>query len=65
MKEDLVHPLALNVDQITTIDVDQWGELCREHNIRSVPTLLLLENNVEVKRKTGRQSRAQIQAFCE
>jgi thioredoxin-like negative regulator of GroEL len=65
MKDDLVHPLSLNVDQITTIDVDQWKELCIEHSVRSVPTLILIENDLEVRRKTGRQSRAQLQAFCE
>jgi thioredoxin 1 len=38
---------------IEVIDIDVNPELAMEYGIRSVPTLVLLDGNVEVKRKTG------------
>jgi thioredoxin 1 len=38
---------------IEVIDIDVDTELAMEYGIRSVPTLVILEENVEVKRMTG------------
>lgn len=38
---------------IEVIDIDQNQVLANEYGIRSVPTLVLLDENVEVKRNVG------------
>lgn len=38
---------------IEVIDIDIHTELAVEYGIRSVPTLVILDGNVEVKRMTG------------
>lgn len=39
--------------ELVEIDIDEKLELAQKYNVRSVPTLILLENNVETKRQTG------------
>lgn len=53
----------LNVDQIVTIDVDEWKEETKEHNVRSVPTCILKVDGVEVGRKTGVMNINQLKDF--
>lgn len=53
----------LNVDQIVTIDVDEWKEETKEHNVRSVPTCILKVDGVEVGRKTGVMNIVQLKDF--
>lgn len=38
---------------IEVIDIDSNPTLAMEYGIRSVPTLVMLEENVEIKRRTG------------
>ena len=38
---------------IEVIDIDIHTELAVEYGIRSVPTLVILDENIEVKRMTG------------
>jgi thioredoxin 1 len=38
---------------IEVIDIDIHTEIAMEYGIRSVPTLVILDGNVEVKRMTG------------
>ena len=38
---------------IEVIDIDVDTELALDYGIRSVPTLIILDENVEVKRMTG------------
>ena len=38
---------------IEVIDIDVDTELAMDYGIRSVPTLVILDGNVEVKRMTG------------
>jgi thioredoxin-like negative regulator of GroEL len=45
---------------LVTVDVDAWKEEAIACNIRSVPTLVLYENNVELARKTGVMQSEQI-----
>lgn len=51
------------VDNLRVYDVDQSAELAKEFGIRGVPTLILLEDGVEIKRKTGAMSREQLLEF--
>jgi thioredoxin 1 len=51
--------LAKQLEEIDTglpievIDIDVDTELAMDYGIRSVPTLVIVEENVEVKRMTG------------
>jgi thioredoxin 1 len=38
---------------IEVVDIDVHSDVAMEYGIRSVPTLVILEENVEVKRITG------------
>lgn len=40
-------------DNIQEIDIEQNDDLVKQYNIRNVPTLVFLKNNVEVHRTTG------------
>ena len=44
--------LNLNIP-IEVIDIDVNSEVAMDYGIRSVPTLVILDGNVEVKRKVG------------
>lgn len=39
--------------QVTVIDIDEQSDLAVMHSVRSVPTLVALENGKEVKRLVG------------
>jgi hypothetical protein len=48
---------------ISEIDIDDKPELAQEFGIRGVPTLVMLEENVEVKRKSGSMSKTELEAW--
>lgn len=48
---------------VTTIDVDAWKEEAKADQVRSVPTLILLENGVEVRRTSGAKTLDQLKEF--
>jgi len=41
---------------IEVIDIDVLPEIATEYGIRSVPTLVMIQDNIEVKRMTGAQT---------
>lgn len=45
------------------IDVDYEKELVEQYGIRSVPTFILIENNSEVRRISGAQTRDSLNKF--
>ena len=45
------------------IDVDSEMELVKRFDIKSVPTFILIEDGVEVKRITGAQTKDQLEKF--
>lgn len=45
------------------IDVEAWKDEAKADNVRSIPTLILLEDGVEIKRKTGAMSKDQLLEF--
>jgi len=50
----IVEALKLsNEAQVMIVDVDYDVSLSEQYNIKSVPTTIILENNVEVKRHVG------------
>jgi thioredoxin 1 len=38
---------------IEVIDIDAYSDVAVEYGIRSVPTLVMLDENIEVKRSSG------------
>lgn len=48
---------------ISIIDIDEDPISAAENNIRGVPTLLLMQDNVVVKRKSGYMSSEQLKNF--
>ena len=48
---------------IEVIDIDLNPELAKEYGIRSVPTLIMLDWNKEVKRITGNKSTKELEEW--
>ena len=48
---------------IEVIDIDLNPELAKEYGIRSVPTLVMLDWNKEVKRITGNKSTKELEEW--
>jgi thioredoxin 1 len=55
----------LNREQIMAkffiIDVDSEIEMAQDFEIKSVPTFVLMKNNIEIHRVTGAQTRQQLE----
>jgi thioredoxin 1 len=49
--------------EIEEVDVDTNAELAAQYRIRGVPTVVMLENNVEVKRFVGVKSKEEIESW--
>lgn len=61
-----VRPIVeeLNMDhhnKFQIIDVDSEMELAKKFEIRSIPTFILIDDGVEIKRSTGAQTREQLE----
>jgi thioredoxin-like negative regulator of GroEL len=48
---------------IEVVDIDEKSDVAREFGIRSVPTLVMLDENTEIKRVTGALPQAQLEAW--
>jgi len=61
--------LAMTLNSIDTtipievIDIDEKSDIARDYGIRSVPTLVMLDENTEVKRVTGSLPQAKLEAW--
>jgi len=61
--------MASVLDQIETdvpievVDIDEQTDLATEFGIRSVPTLVMMEDNVATKRIVGLKTIQEIEAF--
>lgn len=62
--------LAMNMlsAELTTpvevIDIDAYTDVAAEYGIRSVPTLVMLDENIEVKRTSGVLTTKQIKEWA-
>ena len=62
--------LALNLETaslnlpIEVIDIDIHNDIAQEYGVRSVPTLVMLDENTEVKRLIGSRSVNQLQEWA-
>jgi thioredoxin 1 len=45
---------------VEVIDIDVHSEVAMEYGIRSVPTLVMLDENIEMKRMTGTKTKQQL-----
>jgi thioredoxin-like negative regulator of GroEL len=45
---------------IEVVDIDVYSELAMEYGIRSVPTLVMKDSNIEIKRMVGLKSKQQL-----
>lgn len=61
--------LAMNLASIGTIvpieviDIDVLPEVAQQYGIRSVPTLVILDGNIEVKRVVGVKTTKELQEW--
>ena len=49
---------------IEVIDIDEKSDIANEFNIRSVPTLVMMNENIEVKRLIGSKTVNELQAWA-
>ena len=45
---------------IEVIDIDVQSEIAMEYGIRSVPTLILMDEHIEMKRMSGMKTKQQL-----
>ena len=63
--------LAMNLETadldlpIEVIDIDIHSDVAHEYGIRSVPTLVMLDENIEVKRIVGLKTVNQLQEWAQ
>lgn len=49
--------------EIEEIDIDENIELATKYNIRSVPTMIIIENDEEIRRQSGALSLPKLKEF--
>ena len=64
MLSNVMKNLELPVQQITTVDIAGNKDIAIEHNVRQVPTCIIIEQGKETKRKVGVMTASQILEFC-
>jgi thioredoxin-like negative regulator of GroEL len=47
------------------IDIDIHNDIAQEYGVRSVPTLVMLDGNIEVKRLIGSRTVNQLQEWAQ
>ena len=63
--------LAMNLENanlglpIEVVDIDIHSDVAQEYGIRSVPTLVMLDENIEVKRIVGSKTVNQLQEWTQ
>ena len=63
--------LAMNLETanlglpIEIVDIDMHSDVAQEYGIRSVPTLVMLDENTEVKRIIGSKTVNQLQEWAQ
>jgi thioredoxin-like negative regulator of GroEL len=63
--------LAMNLETasldlpIEVIDIDIHNDIAQDYGVRSVPTLVMLDGNIEVKRLIGSKTVNQLQEWAQ
>ena len=61
--------LAMTLEQVNAnlpievIDIDVHNEIASEYGIRSVPTLIMVEDNTVLKKMVGTKSKQELEAW--
>jgi thioredoxin 1 len=55
--------LNIHTDELVIYDIDDKPNLANHYNVRSVPTLLIVEGDVVIKRTTGNKTIKELQEF--
>ena len=61
--------LAMTLDEIDSslpmevIDIDVHPEVAKEYGVRSVPTLVMLDENIETKRMVGTKTKTDLEQW--
>ena len=50
---------------IEVVDIDVYDNLASEYGIRSVPTLVMLDENIEIKRLIGSRTINELQEWAQ
>jgi thioredoxin-like negative regulator of GroEL len=50
---------------IEVVDIDIHSDVAQEYGIRSVPTLVMLDENIEIKRLIGSKTVNQLQEWAQ
>jgi len=63
-----VRPIVEDLDRegvakFQYIDADDNGELCKQFEIRAIPTFILIEDGKEIRRINGAKTREQLEEF--
>jgi thioredoxin 1 len=45
------------------VDIDENRDLAQRHNVRGVPTLIMMEDGIELKRNVGMMTKAQLELW--
>lgn len=56
---------AINVDNYKVVDIDEYPDLTKQYQIRSVPTTILFIEGEETKRKSGAMTAEQLNQFID
>lgn len=60
----MLGPILDSIDaEILKVNVDEFANIAKEYGIMSIPTLILFENGVEIKKEIGFKTKEQIEAI--
>lgn len=51
--------------EVQNVDVDENSELTKKYNIRGVPTLVMVDDDIEIKRRVGVADASEIKNWLE
>ena len=63
MLSEIIKQTNLDNVELVEIDIDTQTDLAVKYHIRSVPTLVLLDNGVEIKRHVGMTTQSKLEEF--
>jgi thioredoxin 1 len=64
MQSKILEGIKLDIPVIA-IDIDEQSELATTYRIRGVPTMVLIDNGTEIKRKSGVMQSAELTNFIQ
>lgn len=65
MLSPIIHELSEEITDIKflKVDIDEASELAEKYDVMSIPTIILFENGVEVKKNIGLISKSELEKF--